>query len=53
MNYKKAYFKLFNELTTIIERLKEIQCEAEEIVISENKKEAESESASQSLSDFR
>lgn len=30
MNYKKSYFYLFNQITDIIEKLKEIQLEAEE-----------------------
>ena len=32
MNYKKAYYKLFNEITDLIESLKELQIEVEEIV---------------------
>lgn len=34
MNYKDAYLKLFNAITDLIEALKQIQQEAEEIVIS-------------------
>jgi hypothetical protein len=34
MNYKKAYLFLFNQLSTLIETLKVIQAEAEELVIS-------------------
>ena len=30
-DYKEMYFQLFNELTDIIEKLKEIQCKAEEM----------------------
>ena len=30
-NYKEMYYQLFNELTDVIEKLKEIQCKMEEI----------------------
>ena len=30
-NYKEMYFQLFNEVSDIIEKLKEIQCKAEEM----------------------
>ena len=30
-DYKKMYYELFNELTDIIEKLKEIQCKTEEM----------------------
>lgn len=33
MDYKDAYLKLFNEITDLIEQLKKIQQEAEDIVI--------------------
>lgn len=40
--YKKAYLHLFNEVTDIIERLKEVQQETEEIFMSnENYEETE------------
>ena len=35
-DYKKTYLKLFNDITDLIEGLKEIQREAEEIFISSN-----------------
>ena len=35
-DYKKEYLKLFNDITDLIEGLKEIQREAEEIFISSN-----------------
>jgi len=34
-DYKKAYFSLFNKLTDVIEELKEIQCQAEEMLITD------------------
>ena len=34
-DYKDLYFKLFNEITDVIEKLKEIQKEAEEECIKE------------------
>ena len=34
--YKKLYYELFNDITDLIEGLKEIQQEAEEIFISSN-----------------
>lgn len=34
-DYKELYFKLFNEITDIIEKLKKIQQEAEEECIKE------------------
>ncbi len=36
MNYKKAYYELFNNVSDIIEKLKEIQMTAEETCISED-----------------
>ena len=33
-NYKELYFKLFNGVTDVIEKLKELQIKAEEIYIS-------------------
>ena len=36
-DYKELYFQLFNEISNIIERLKEIQCEMEEKCISDEK----------------
>lgn len=35
-NYKKAYFELFNQLTDVIEELKELQRRAEEMIISDD-----------------
>ena len=35
-DYKSMYFNLFNKLTNIIEELKEIQPEAEEMYINAN-----------------
>ncbi len=32
-DYKKLYYKMFNKVTDIIEELKELQTEAEEICI--------------------
>ena len=34
-DYKELYFKLFNDITDVIEKLKEIQKQAEEIYISD------------------
>ncbi len=34
-NYKEAYLKLFNEVTDIIEKLKEAQISCEEIFLSQ------------------
>lgn len=34
IDYEKAYFKLFNKITDIIEELKKLQADAEEIIIS-------------------
>lgn len=33
MNYKNGYYKLFNEITDLIEQLKKIQQEAEQVVV--------------------
>ena len=41
MNYKKAYLHLFNEVTDLIEQLKQIQIDCEEICISEEIEEEE------------
>ena len=40
VDYKKGYYKLFNEITDLTERLKQIQKEAEKIVVDceDNKK---------------
>ena len=35
--YKDLYFKLFNEITDVIERLKEMQKEADEMYIKSEK----------------
>ncbi len=35
-DYKNMYFNLFNQLTDVIEKLKEIQCRAEEMYININ-----------------
>jgi len=39
VDYKEMYYSLFNELTDVIEKLKEIQCKMEELhsEISEDK----------------
>ncbi len=36
-NYKTSYFDMFNKITDIIETLKQIQIDAEEKIISEDK----------------
>lgn len=36
-DYKEMYFKLFNKLTDVIDELKDIQLEMEEMYIDENK----------------
>lgn len=33
MNYKNGYYKLFNEITDLIEQLKKVQQEAEQVVV--------------------
>ncbi len=38
MNYKKAYLELFNDITEIIEKLKQSQLQAEENCISSEDK---------------
>ena len=38
-DYKEMYFKLFNKLTDVINELKDIQLEMEEMYIDENKTE--------------
>lgn len=38
MNYKKAYFQLFNDMTDILEKIKKSQQKAEEILISDENK---------------
>lgn len=38
-DYKEMYFKLFNKLTDVIDELKDIQLEMEEMYIDENKTE--------------
>lgn len=40
MNYKDAYYHLFNEVSTLIEQLKRIQIESEELCIGETKLES-------------
>ena len=40
-DYKDMYYKLFNKLTDVIEELKEIQCEMEEIYSDANSNDAE------------
>lgn len=35
-NYKDMYFQLFNQITDVIEQLKEIQKKAEEMYINSN-----------------
>ena len=42
-DYKELYFKLFNEVTDIIERLKEVQCEMEDRCIEEDEATAKQE----------
>lgn len=39
--YKKAYLRLFNEITDTIEHLKEIQQQTEEIIIAMDENETE------------
>ena len=39
--YKKAYLRLFNEITDTIEHLKEIQQQTEEIIIAMDEDETE------------
>ena len=36
IDYQKMYYELFNEITDIIEKLKQIQIDAEDKYISEN-----------------
>lgn len=38
MNYKKGYYKLFNEITDLIEQLKKVQQETERIVVCKKEK---------------
>lgn len=38
MDYKELYYQLFNEITDVIEKLKEIQCKMEELHISSEEK---------------
>ena len=38
-DYEKMYFSLFNKVSDIIEELKQIQCEMEEIAIEDSKNE--------------
>ncbi len=40
MNYKEAYYYLFNEVSDLIEKLKEIQAASEEICIAQSKLDA-------------
>ena len=40
-DYKKMYFELFNEITDVIEKLKEIQLNAEEKYISMHETDGE------------
>ena len=40
-DYKKRYFELFNDVTDIIERLKEIQQKAEQAIIADENNEGE------------
>lgn|GEM_PF-1332937 len=40
-NYKKAYFELFNKLTDVIEELKELQCRAEELIVSDDTEQSQ------------
>lgn len=35
-NYKDMYYSLFNELTDVIEKLKKIQLQAEEMYVNSN-----------------
>ncbi len=41
MDYKKAYCRLFNDVTDTIEKLKAAQCEAEEILLGQDNEEEE------------
>ena len=38
MDYKELYYQLFNEITDVIEKLKEIQCKMEELHIDSDSK---------------
>ena len=40
MNYKEAYYYLFNEVSDLIEKLKEIQAASEEICIAQSNLDA-------------
>ena len=40
MNYKEAYYYLFNEVSDLIEKLKEIHAASEEICIAQSKLDA-------------
>ena len=37
-DYKKLYFELFNKVTNVIEELKQIQCQMEEMYINSSEK---------------
>lgn len=43
-DYKKLYYELFNKVTDVIEELKQIQCQMEEMYITDTADESESES---------
>ena len=40
-DYKKMYYTLFNKITDVIEELKEVQCEVEELYIESCEEEDE------------
>lgn len=42
-DYKSMYYQLFNQLTDVIEQLKEIQAKAEEMYINANSNKDEAE----------
>lgn len=41
-DYKEMYYQLFNEITDVIEKLKEIQCKMEEMYAETDEKSDES-----------
>ena len=43
-DYKKLYYELFNKVTDVIEELKQIQCQMEEMYISDTEENNETES---------
>ena len=43
MDYKTLYYKLFNKLTDVIEELKQIQCQMEDMYVSNDTENNENE----------